>query len=109
MQHVVVEWQGNYKMKIILILFPNFFFIIKYNRFMNHCCEPNAYAKIITCNSENNSITTTTTSNESKHIVIFANRVIQPGEEITYDYKFPIEDNKLKCYCGAAKCQGTMN
>lgn len=85
------------------------------NRFMNHCCEPNAYAKIIVCSDDNNLLSHTSTStsnqkpNESKHIVIFANRTIQPGEEITYDYKFPIEDNKLKCYCGAAKCQGTMN
>ncbi len=69
---------------------------------MNHCCEPNAYAKIITCGSDEE-------QNLSKHIVIFANRTIQPGEEITYDYKFPIEENKLKCYCGAQKCQGTMN
>ena len=84
---------------------------------MNHCCEPNAYAKIITCSVENNASTTTTTTltsttsspSELKHIIIFANRIIQPGEEITYDYKFPIEDNKLKCYCGAARCQGTMN
>ena len=44
-----------------------------------------------------------------KHIVIFAGRDIQEGEEITYDYKFPIEDVKLKCYCGASKCQGSMN
>jgi SET domain-containing protein len=94
-------------------------------RFMNHCCEPNAYAKIIICSNENptsaptpvvdlssSSSTTPLPSqppSESRHIVIFANRAIQPGEEITYDYKFPIEDNKLKCYCGAPKCQGTMN
>jgi SET domain-containing protein len=44
-----------------------------------------------------------------KRIVIFAGRTIQPGEEVTYDYKFPLEDDKLKCYCGAAKCRGSMN
>lgn len=33
----------------------------------------------------------------------------QEGEEITYDYKFPIEENKLRCYCGARSCQGSMN
>lgn len=33
----------------------------------------------------------------------------QEGEEVTYDYKFPIEDSKLKCYCGAACCGGFMN
>lgn len=73
---------------------------------MNHCCEPNAYAKIITCSPRPGE---TNEQQETKHIVIFANRTIQPGEEITYDYKFPIEENKLKCYCGAPKCQGTMN
>ncbi len=35
--------------------------------------------------------------------------LLQEGEEITYDYKFPIEDKKLKCYCGASKCLGSMN
>lgn len=100
-----------YDKKIYFLLF-----IIQFHRFMNHCCEPNAYAKIITCTNQNTLTTTSSNTNntnvginESKHIVIFANRTIQPGEEITYDYKFPIEDNKLKCYCGAAKCQGTMN
>lgn len=33
----------------------------------------------------------------------------QEGEEITYDYKFPIEDKKLRCYCGASRCKGSMN
>jgi SET domain-containing protein len=33
----------------------------------------------------------------------------QPGEEITYDYKFPIEDTKLRCFCGSARCSGSMN
>jgi hypothetical protein len=41
-----------------------------------------------------------------KHIVIFALRRILRGEELTYDYKFPIEDasNKLPCNCGAKRC-----
>lgn len=68
-------------------------------RFMNHCCEPNAYARNIT--TEGLEI--------EKHIVIFAARDIQEGEEITYDYKFPIEETKLKCYCGATKCKGSLN
>jgi histone-lysine N-methyltransferase SETD1 len=68
-------------------------------RFINHCCEPNAYARVIS----------TDELIFDKHIVIFAARDIQEGEEITYDYKFPIEDTKLKCYCGASKCSGSMN
>lgn len=68
-------------------------------RFINHCCEPNAYARVIS----------TDDISFDKHIVIFAARDIQEGEEITYDYKFPIEDTKLRCYCGASKCSGSMN
>lgn len=38
-------------------------------RFINHCCEPNAYARIITCMNESGA--------EEKHIVIMAARDIQ--------------------------------
>lgn len=72
------------------------------SRFINHCCEPNAYARII--EYEN-----TESKQTEKHIVIMAAKNIQEGEEITYDYKFPIEDNKLKCFCGAPRCSGSMN
>ena len=47
-------------------------------RFMNHCCQPNAYAKIITVDTE---------LGMDKKIAVFANRDISAGEEITYDYK----------------------
>ena len=73
-------------------------------RFMNHSCEPNAYAKIIVTNEIINNIEV-----EDKHIVILAIRDIRENEEITYDYKFPIEEKKLKCYCGASRCLGSMN
>jgi SET domain-containing protein len=79
---------------------------------MNHCCEPNAYAKVISAASRSNDNAGESTAEQpqEKHIVIFAARTIHPNEEITYDYKFPVEENnKLKCYCGASKCQGTMN
>jgi len=69
-------------------------------RFMNHCCQPNAYAKIVTVETE---------IGVEKKIVVFALRDIAAGEEITYDYKFPVEDGSLKCTCGAPNCIGTMN
>ena len=69
-------------------------------RFMNHCCMANAYAKVITV---------TTDHGIDKKIVVFANRDIAAGEEITYDYKFPVEDGSLKCTCGAPNCIGRMN
>ncbi|KAG1521954.1 hypothetical protein G6F47_002598 [Rhizopus delemar] len=65
-------------------------------RFINHCCSPNCSAKIITVDKQ-------------KKIVIYANRDIEPGEEITYDYKFPIEAEKIPCLCGSKFCKGTLN
>ena len=35
--------------------------------------------------------------------------IINPGEEITYDYKFQYEDRELVCLCGAKNCVGRMN
>ncbi|KAG2237558.1 hypothetical protein INT48_005594 [Thamnidium elegans] len=62
-------------------------------RFINHCCTPNCSAKIITVDKQ-------------KKIVIYANRDIEPGEEITYDYKFPVEPDKIPCLCGSKFCKG---
>mmetsp|Transcript_20723 Transcript_20723/g.23657 ORF Transcript_20723/g.23657 Transcript_20723/m.23657 type:complete len:800 (-) Transcript_20723:3-2402(-) len=70
-------------------------------RFMNHCCKPNAYAKVISVETES--------GGQEKKICVFANRDIAAGEEITYDYKFPVEDGSLKCSCGAPNCIGRMN
>jgi len=123
-------------------------------RFMNHCCQPNAYAKVITVATvavgdaaagvagssststatntsgalgsianNNNGTTTNGISGGSgnggvvgggaaefdQKIVVFAKRDIKAGEEITYDYKFPIEDGSLRCTCGAPNCIGRMN
>ncbi|KAK7088600.1 histone-lysine N-methyltransferase SETD1B-A-like [Littorina saxatilis] len=65
-------------------------------RFINHSCSPNCYAKIITMESQ-------------KKIVIYSKRDIDVNEEITYDYKFPIEDQKIPCLCGTPSCRGTLN
>ncbi|XP_039534274.1 histone-lysine N-methyltransferase 2B isoform X2 [Pimephales promelas] len=67
-------------------------------RFINHSCDPNCYSRVINVESQ-------------KHIVIFALRKIYRGEELTYDYKFPIEDanNKLHCNCGARRCRRFLN
>jgi len=65
-------------------------------RFINHCCDPNCYAKIITVG-------------DRKRIIIYSKRDIAVGEEITYDYKFPIEDVKIPCNCKSAKCRGSLN
>jgi hypothetical protein len=65
-------------------------------RFINHCCDPNCFTQIIKH------------KNQSK-IIIYAKRDINPGEELSYDYKFPYEDEKIICNCGSVNCRGTMN
>ena len=58
--------------------------------------QPNCYARVITIESQ-------------KKIVIYSKQPIAVGEEITYDYKFPIEEDKITCLCGSAQCRGTLN
>ena len=65
-------------------------------RFINHSCQPNCEATICEINSE-------------KHILLFAKRRIFKGEEITYDYHFEVEADKISCSCGSKDCQGKLN
>ncbi len=65
-------------------------------RFINHSCVPNCYAKIVTVDGD-------------KRIVIYSKNIISVGDEITYDYKFPVEDDKIDCLCGAPTCRGSLN
>ncbi|XP_059728855.1 uncharacterized protein LOC132341370 isoform X2 [Haemorhous mexicanus] len=58
-------------------------------RFINHSCEPNCYSRVIHVEGH-------------KRIVIFALRRILRGEELTYDYKFPIEEPAAKLPATAA-------
>lgn len=45
-----------------------------------------------------------------KRIVIYSKQLIEVGQEITYDYKFPIEDdNKIPCLCRSVGCRGFLN
>ena len=67
-------------------------------RFINHSCNANAYARIGVL------------PDLSSHIFIFANRKIFEGEEVTYDYQFPLEENEgLECNCGSVNCSKRMN
>jgi SET domain-containing protein len=65
-------------------------------RFINHCCDPN-------CSAQVNSIL------DKKHIILYAKRAIKPNEEITYDYNFECEEEKIQCRCGAKNCLGRLN
>jgi SET domain-containing protein len=59
-------------------------------RFINHSCAPNCEAEVI-----------------GDRIWILAHRDIEPGEEITFNYGFDLEDYKhYPCRCGAANCVG---
>ncbi|WWC88625.1 uncharacterized protein L201_003538 [Kwoniella dendrophila CBS 6074] len=69
------------------------------SRLINHSCDPSANAKIIKVNGQSK-------------IVIYAERSLYPGEEILYDYKFPLESDpalRVQCLCGAATCRGWLN
>ncbi|XP_050679318.1 histone-lysine N-methyltransferase trithorax isoform X2 [Leptidea sinapis] len=65
-------------------------------RFINHSCDPNCYSRVVDIHGH-------------KHILIFALRRITTGEELTYDYKFPFEEVKIPCTCGAKKCRKYLN
>jgi len=65
-------------------------------RYINHSCDPNCV--------------TETVELADTHIIIFAARRIDRGEELSYDYKFDLEDdNKIPCMCGAKNCRKWMN
>jgi len=65
-------------------------------RFINHSCDPNCIPRVIAVAN-------------SRRIVIYAKQAIAVGEELSYDYKFPIEDEKIPCLCGAEKCRKFLN
>ncbi|WOL13521.1 hypothetical protein Cni_G22291 [Canna indica] len=67
-------------------------------RFVNHSCLPNCVAKVISVRNE-------------KKVVFFAERDINPGEEITYDYHFNSEDEgkKIPCFCNSRNCRRYLN
>jgi SET domain-containing protein len=59
---------------------------------INHSCEPNLRACIM-----------------RGHILYISKREIKPGEELTVDYRFSENVDKVKCRCGAERCRGTIN
>jgi len=66
-------------------------------RYINHSCNPNCVTEVVEVDRD-------------LHIIIFANRRINRGEELSYDYKFDYEDdNRLPCLCGAHNCKKWMN
>lgn len=65
-------------------------------RFVNHSCQPNLVAKNIVVEGQTK-------------IVFYSKEAIRKGEELTYDYKFESEEEKIPCLCGAPQCRGYLN
>eukprot|EP00817_Percolomonadidae_sp_ATCC50343_P003946 CAMPEP_0117419782 /NCGR_PEP_ID=MMETSP0758-20121206/1269_1 /TAXON_ID=63605 /ORGANISM="Percolomonas cosmopolitus, Strain AE-1 (ATCC 50343)" /LENGTH=406 /DNA_ID=CAMNT_0005201041 /DNA_START=1371 /DNA_END=2591 /DNA_ORIENTATION=+ len=65
-------------------------------RFINHSCDPNCQAQFLS------------SRNETK-IIFRAAKDIFSGDEITFDYKFPYEEEKIPCSCGAPNCKQYLN
>lgn len=55
--------------------------------YINHSCAPNAFMRVV----------------PGDRVAFFALRDIQPGEEITMDYRDP--DHPVVCKCGAENCR----
>jgi len=60
--------------------------------YINHSCDPNLYTWIF-----------------RGHILYMSARPIKRGEELTVDYNFSKDIEKVPCFCGSAKCRGTIN
>src|SRR5690606_23722497 len=67
-------------------------------RWINHSCDPNCEAV-----------------EEDGRIFIETIRDIEPGEELTYDYSYILDEPhtaavkaRYPCYCGSPKCRGTI-
>jgi len=60
--------------------------------YINHSCDPNLYAW-----------------NFKGHILYMSRREIQPGEELTVDYHFGADEERVTCRCGAPNCRGVIN
>ena len=60
--------------------------------YINHSCDPNLAARII-----------------RGHILYMSLRDIRRGEELTVDYHFAKNVERVPCRCGSPKCRGTIN
>ncbi len=60
--------------------------------YINHSCRPNSYMKVL-----------------HGHVLFFALRDIEPGEEITIDYEDTLHSDEKRCTCRLPSCRGTIN
>jgi len=59
---------------------------------INHSCGPNLASCI-----------------RNGHILYTSKRAIEPGEELTVDYRFSEKIEAVRCRCRTANCRGTIN
>jgi SET domain-containing protein len=59
---------------------------------INHSCDPNLFSAVM-----------------KGHIIYMSRRPIRPGEELTVDYRFAKDMERIPCGCGSPKCRGTIN
>jgi SET domain-containing protein len=59
---------------------------------INHSCDPNIRTWIT-----------------KGHILYMSKRPIRKGEELTVDYHFAKNIEKVPCSCGSSQCRGTIN
>ncbi len=93
---------------------------------LTSCCifyvQPNCYPRVITVGGVKRIVIYSKTSIAVVRCDAFPVRLIgsrrsralflcfmSQNEELTYDYKFPLEVDKIPCLCGAAKCRGSLN
>ncbi len=62
------------------------------SQFVNHSCQPNCRLSLV-----------------RGHLIFFALKDIQPGEEIVLDYEESWHDDSKRCQCGAPNCRGRIN
>lgn len=60
--------------------------------YINHCCDPNIATVI-----------------RNGHILYMSRKAIRKGEELTVDYHFSKDVERIPCKCGAETCRGTIN
>ena len=60
-------------------------------QFINHACNPNLRWRRM-----------------GNHMFFFARRQIQTGEELTINYRYPINLRRIPCRCGSPNCRGTL-
>jgi uncharacterized protein len=59
--------------------------------FMNHSCAPNVVARRM-----------------GGRLYLYSRRKIRAGEELTWNYHYPIQLKRIPCRCGARRCRGTL-